>query len=244
MLKQPATRQPISDLNGRYNTIWWCYISTISHFLLKKENTHFPRESWCYFETYLYFYVVFQEATLETYFPSWDVIEKHREVVKFVCGLMPDPRPLVDHVYTALIEHQKEEMRSPDGTPYIYRDLLESLYQESAVPLPGSALHNKHINYYDHEEDDRVRRPRDTTPVFTPCKLYLFEWDEGRCDTWTQDNWNRSPHIVQIQVNQYQTALTIRDVLFGYMRQMSHSQRDCCLCVEQFLQLNRSLIYT
>ena len=55
------------------------------------------------------------------------------------------------------------------------RSLLESLYQESAVPLPGSALHNQHINYYSHIMDDHEKRPRDTTPVFTPSKLYLFE---------------------------------------------------------------------
>ena len=100
-------------------------------------------------------------------------------------------------------------------------DLLESVYQESAVPLPGSALHNQHINYYSHwddgghtdddtddeghtddeddtndeghtdDEDDTNdedrKRPRDTTPVFTPSKLYLFDQMQGRCDTWTQN---------------------------------------------------------
>ena len=57
--------------------------------------------------------------------------------------------------------------------PYIDTSLLESLYQESAVPLPGSVFHNQHINYYDHPLDDN--EPRDTTPVFTPCKLYMFQ---------------------------------------------------------------------
>ena len=97
--------------------------------------------------------------------------------MKFVCGLMPDPRPVVDHVYTALIADVLGEMRLG-----IMHDtsLLESLYQESAVPLPGSALHNQHINYYDHyrdnddDDDNDQGRPRDTTPVFTPSKLYVF----------------------------------------------------------------------
>ena len=113
-----------------------------------------------------------QEATARSFFPSWEAINwKHREVVKFTCGLMPDPRPLVDHVYTMLIEHVLEEMRSrPIICPDIYR---ESLYQESAVALPGSALHNQHINYY-HWWDEYEKRPRDTTPVFTPSKLYIF----------------------------------------------------------------------
>ena len=87
---------------------------------------------------------------------------------------MPDPRLLEDYVYKALIEHELGEMRSN-----LYIDfgtsLLESLYQESAVLLPGSALHNQYINYYSHFIDDWQKRPRDTTPVFTPSKLYVFE---------------------------------------------------------------------
>ena len=124
----------------------------------------------------IYFYIVLQEATLETYFPSWEAVRKHREVVKFVCGLMPDPRPLVDHIYTTLHEYILGNMgKDQKIIPHFDTSLLESLYQESAVLLPGSALHNQHINYYDHHEDDMLRRPRDTTPVFTPSKLYMFE---------------------------------------------------------------------
>ena len=99
--------------------------------------------------------------------------------MKFVCGLMADPRPVVDHIYTALVEHLLGEMRTSDYMPGIDTSLLESLYQESAVPLPGSVLHNQHINYYNHDVDDRRKRPRDTTPVFTPSRLYLFEEMKG-----------------------------------------------------------------
>ena len=95
---------------------------------------------------------------------------QHREVVKFMCGLMPDPRPLLDRVYATLIEHiLKEGSYIPD------RSLLESLYQETAVPLPGSVLQNQHINNYKHDWDDRQGNARDVTPVFTPCKLYAFD---------------------------------------------------------------------
>ena len=112
-----------------------------------------------------------KEATAKFYFPSWSLIGKHWVVVKFTCGLMPDLRPLVDHVYITYIEHLLDKMRSEASQRYIDTSLLESLYQESAVPLPGSARHNQHINYYDHSGyywDD------DTTPMFTPSKLYLF----------------------------------------------------------------------
>ena len=107
---------------------------------------------------------------METYFPSWEVITKHPEVAKFICGLMSDPRPLVDHVYTAFHEHVLEKMRTSDRVPDIDRSLYEFLYQESAVPLPGSALHNQHINYYSYRYG-----PGDMTPVFIPCKLYMFK---------------------------------------------------------------------
>ena len=113
-----------------------------------------------------------QEATEK----QWEAIEKHREVVKFTCGLMPDPRPLVDHVYTTCIENFLEEMRSkPIHGADIGTNIIESLYQESAVPLPGSARHNQHINYYCHDYDDWKKRPRAMTPVFTPSKLFVFK---------------------------------------------------------------------
>ena len=104
------------------------------------------------------------------------MIEKHREVVKFTCGLMSDPRPLVDHVYTAFIEHVLEKMRSESDKPYIDTSLLESLYRESTVPLPGSAQHNQYINFYCHAYNDHSKRHRDMTPVLTPSKLYVF-WE-------------------------------------------------------------------
>ena len=111
-----------------------------------------------------------QEATARSYFPSWEAIKKHKEVVKFTCGLMPDPRPLVDYVYTTCIEYVLEQMRNRSYMAHLDTSNFESLYRESAVPLPGSALHNQHINYYDHISAG----PRDTTTVFIPSKLYVF----------------------------------------------------------------------
>ena len=48
-------------------------------------------------------------------------------------------------------------------------DLLKALYSESKVQLPGSALHNNNINYYDHRGANL-----DTTPVYIPSKMYVF----------------------------------------------------------------------
>ena len=118
------------------------------------------------------------QKTLEFFFPSWDDIEKHREVVLFACGLMCDPTPLVDHVCQKWIDAYLEGITKGeyDGCDEYgeYRheydtDLLQELYAESNVQLPGSALHNNNINYYDH----RIYSS-DKTHVYTPSKMYMF----------------------------------------------------------------------
>ena len=91
----------------------------------------------------------FQEM-LRQLFPSWLEIRKYEEVVAFVCGLMKDPRPLIDHVYESYIEwtldvtttnsNDEETERQLEFQGKIVTDLnlLHSLYAESSVPLPGS----------------------------------------------------------------------------------------------------------
>ena len=120
------------------------------------------------------------QATLRKFFPSWAEIEKHREVVSFTCELLDDPRPLVDHVYEAFTQNQLEKMQDAyliDVEP----SLLESLYHESKVSLPGEPLHNKHLNYYKHPDDELMERlsnrfykGKDTRPVHVPSRLHAF----------------------------------------------------------------------
>ena len=84
-----------------------------------------------------------------------------------------DPTPLVDHVYQKSMDKYLDEITykkfgiNTDLLPG--SGLLKALYAESNVQLPGSALHNNNINYYDHTEDNL-----DTTPVYTPSKMYAF----------------------------------------------------------------------
>ena len=123
---------------------------------------------------------------LRQLFPSWLEIRKYEEVVIFVCGLMKDPRPLVDHVYESYIEwtldvtktnpSDEETERQLESQGKIAADLslFYSLYAESSVPLPGSPLHNQHINYYDHQADDEKKRSRDVAIMYIPSKLYEF----------------------------------------------------------------------
>ena len=113
-------------------------------------------------------YDLFQE-TLKELFPSWEAVERYEEVVLFVAGLMKDSRPLVQYLYEMQVEDFVEDRQSIDAY------LLKSLHAESTVPLPHP-LHNKYINYYNHYEDERKKRPSDTTPVYFPSRLYEFRY--------------------------------------------------------------------
>ena len=106
---------------------------------------------------------VFQE-TLKELFPSWWAVLRHREVIIFAAGQMKDPRPLLQHFYEMQVEHG----------PCINADLFDSLHTESTVQLFDDPLHNKYINYYEHWNDFKMRRPIDTTPVYYPSRLYEF----------------------------------------------------------------------
>ena len=118
-------------------------------------------------------YDLFQE-TLKELFPSWKAVQRYREVVLFVAGLMKDSRPLVQHIYEMQVEYYLNEMRADDGDLSIHNDLFESLQAESRVRLFDHPLHNKYINYYNHNEDDYEERPFDTTKVYFPSRLYHF----------------------------------------------------------------------
>ena len=105
-------------------------------------------------------------------------VRRYREVIIFVAGLMKDPRPLVQHIYEMQVEDYLNQMRTSGGDdlPSIDTDLSKSIRAECTDRLFDDPLHNKYINYYDHSEDKRIRRPRDTTPVKTLSKLYVFRY--------------------------------------------------------------------
>ena len=90
----------------------------------------------------------FQE-TLKELFPSWDAVMRYREVILFTVGLLPDPQPLVDHVYEMWIQKELERMKeTAKYAPEVDIDLFRSLYTESTVELRGVWNHNQHINHY------------------------------------------------------------------------------------------------
>ena len=100
-----------------------------------------------------------------------EAVQRYREVVLFVAGLMKDSRPLVQFVYEMQVEYSLNKMRTR-GRPSIDADLFMVLQAESSVRLVDHPLHNKYINYYNH--DDTWGDPTDTTPVYFPSRLYDF----------------------------------------------------------------------
>ena len=89
---------------------------------------------------------------------------------------MADPTPLVNHVYQ--LYHKKtrmsltgkhdsdiEEKLKRLGKTIFKNELFEALYRESAIELPGTALHNQHINFYSGS---------DVSAVYLPSKQFEF----------------------------------------------------------------------
>ena len=111
------------------------------------------------------------QETLKELFPSWEAVQRYREVIIFVAGLMKDSRPLVHHVYEMQVEGYLNWMRTSGDGLAIDADLFRSLQAESIVRLVDHPLHNKYINYYNHDEDDG---DPDTTPVYFPSQVYHF----------------------------------------------------------------------
>ena len=101
-------------------------------------------------------------------------MERYREVVIFVAGMMTDSRPFLQHVYEMQVEPYLKRMRTDWYSTSIDADLFKWLQVESSVLLVDHPLHNKYINYYNHDEDERKKRPSDTTPVYYPSRLYHF----------------------------------------------------------------------
>ena len=128
---------------------------------------------------------------LKEIFPSWFHIKTYEEVLVFTCGLLSDPRPLIEHVGEMLVERELSVARShPDmkdivqlrtmrKSPLLLK-IMESLYSEAEaeaeVPVQGQPHHNQFFNFYVHKQDDLCKRALDVSPIEIPSQLYYFEF--------------------------------------------------------------------
>ena len=118
-------------------------------------------------------------------FPSWYHIKRYEEVLIFTCGLLSDPRPLIEHVGEMVVKWNIDECHGVDlsreihllktkGKSVLLLNLVRSLYAEASVPLESKPHHNEMLNFYSHREDGMCGRQRDTTPIEIPSHLYEF----------------------------------------------------------------------
>ena len=121
-------------------------------------------------------FLLWLQKTIKEFFPTWETLLKHEQVVLFAVGSMENPTPLVNYVYKTFVANETHKMRTSDFyLPRVDTELFTSLHNESTIPLAGSALHNQFINIYDHGEDRRRGRPVDTSPIHVLSKLYWWK---------------------------------------------------------------------
>ena len=72
-----------------------------------------------------------------------DAVMRYRQVILLICGLMPDPKPLVLFVYKKWIDDEQKDTG---------KMLIKAMFQEAGLPVPKDFLHNSWINHYNHSE--------------------------------------------------------------------------------------------
>ena len=106
-------------------------------------------------------------------------MRNHTEVVAFTCGLLPDPTPLVDIAYTMFFNLTLFHISTDYGRSTTYPHnavLLESLYRESNIPLPGHHFQNQFINYYEGSNTEVLPAERffPRHPIYCPSRVFIF----------------------------------------------------------------------
>ena len=104
-------------------------------------------------------------------------MKRLEEVLLFTTGLMTDPTPLVNHVYQLYYDRMTKmslagrydsdiaDKLKREGKYINNIKVYETLYKESTIQLPGTALHNQHINFYSES---------DVSPTYLPSKQFVF----------------------------------------------------------------------
>ena len=159
-------------------------------------------------------------------------IKKYKEVVIFLCGLMSDPTPLVQHVYEMCVQEKQRKMAEGENPSIRWeeRHLFQSLYNESGTPLPGRPLHNAYINYYSHEY---YEGELDTSPVYTPSQLFIFKYiSKGMvCNYHGRENRKELPNST---INMYRPRHIDTSKMMALLRTISRHQPISHLCLKKF----------
>ena len=111
---------------------------------------------------------------MKSFFKSTEDMRKHSQVAFFLSELISDPFLVGYYVFDKL----KEDAFDPPD-----KRIVEAIFHEAGLGVPKNLFHNQWINHYNHEDDDEMKRPRDTMAVQIPSKLYLFDYiKENVCE--------------------------------------------------------------
>ena len=162
------------------------------------------------------------------FFPSWDHIIRHREVVLFTCGLMSDTTPLVEFVYQTWIDSVREELRIARYPSFsVDKELFQSMYAESTIALPDEPCHSRFVNIFEQSSRQVICRR---------SKLYRFYflervilWNCGPEAEVSVTSGDESPEC-SIFINSPRRENAARSLL-DTCRQISQTQpiRDLCI---------------
>ena len=81
-------------------------------------------------------------------FPDWHTILKHREVIRFACGLTTESQSVLEFVYDNVQKKLMESENIDDGLA----GFLDSLWQEVPDKNISDPLHNRFINLISRQE--------------------------------------------------------------------------------------------
>ena len=177
---------------------------------------------------------------MEELFPSWYHVKRYEEVLVFTCGLMSDPRPLIEHVGEMLVERETLKARGNDdvrethlstmGKSALLLNLIRSLYAEANMPLDSEPHHNEMFNFYSHEQDDMCGRPRDTTYIEIPSQLYVFECLQHHAPRCNIKKFGAIHKHCVVRINDVPSS--VANSLLLTVRKISQNQPVTDLCID------------
>ena len=91
-----------------------------------------------------------------------------------------------------------------------------------------------HFNFYDHYEDNNKKRPRDTTPVYFPSKMYLF-WaikEDIGCDLQDDGQYDGNTEAQTCAIRVHWPDVAVTKQLLSVCRKISERQQLTDLCLK------------
>ena len=97
------------------------------------------------------------------FFPNWEALDEHKEVIRFAIGLTDETHTVLDHVY-----HVIQWMGLKNPISRYYAEFLHSLWREAYGDTIVDPLHNRFLNASMRPSED------DVPEICIPSKRYVI----------------------------------------------------------------------